>query len=370
MKREIGKVLMGLFLSFGLSACGQSNQEFPSREQTASGGAVAKPTATHDAVSDVMKRDGADVRRFFIGSPKPLLDKEHSISVLASSQGKMKPKILVKEVDYPKALAFSKDGVLYFIGDHEDAIVAVYPDGSSKVIARSGVMGYATPDGKGQREPLSNTFEGLSIAPDGQLLTLRNGVYPVKVDASSGVSSFLSFVLPSGKRIEEAGEYELFYKAYSFEILPYTTSIQADLVNNIVIAAGDSKASSWFRYRVGGVIEMVRDPLQLPIDAYMTQTKQWVQDYLNYIIGPDGYIYAVEEGQKPDAPDRVIRIGDPGLSSLRKDATRVTIAEFRHGELTGSIAFSPKGELAVGAQDRIYLISPGPPGKPQPGKAP
>ncbi|MFN3751607.1 MAG: hypothetical protein ACK4SR_09550 [Thiobacillus sp.] len=362
MKREIGKVLMGLFLSFGLSACGQSSQESPSSEQIASGVTVAKPTATHDAVSDVMKRDGADVRRFFIGSPKPLLDKEHSISVLASSQGKMKPKILVKEVDYPKALAFSKDGVLYFIGDHEDAIVAVYPDGSSKVIARSGVMGYATPDGKGQREPLSNTFEGLSIAPDGRLLTLRNGAYPYAVNITTGEAKFLDFILPSGQvvKTERDFSYPAFRDYQNWELRLFeANSLGHFFVFNAI-------TQTWYRYVAHGALEVVGNPYELPPRAFMVHSLGGVLGTL----ASDGYIYAVEEGQKPDAPDRVIRIGDPGQSSLRKDASRVTIAKFKHGELTGALAFSPKGELAVGAQNAIYLITPGPAKKPQPEKAP
>ena len=84
----------------------------------------------------------------------------------------------------------------------------------------------------------------------------------------------------------------------------------------------------------------------------------------------DGYIYAVEQGKGNQDPDRVIRIGDSGLSSLRKDASRVVIAQFKHGELTGSIAFSPSGALAVGAKNRIYLITPGPAGEPQHGRLP
>lgn len=91
---------------------------------------------------------------------------------------------------------------------------------------------------------------------------------------------------------------------------------------------------------------------------------------MNSVTGSDGYIYAIEQGKGKQDPDRVIRIGDPGLSSLRKEASRVTIAEFRHGELTGSLAFSPKGELAVGAENAIYLITPGPAKKPMSEKAP
>lgn len=105
--------------------------------------------------------------------------------------------------------------------------------------------------------------------------------------------------------------------------------------------------------------------LELPPFGYLREFGP-----LMVTLATDGYIYAVEEGKGKEDPDRVIRIGDPGLSSLRKDASRVTLAKFKHGELTGALAFSPKGELAVGAQNAIYLITPSPTKKPQPGKAP
>ncbi|MEW6416077.1 MAG: hypothetical protein AB1482_12590 [Pseudomonadota bacterium] len=307
-----------------------------------------------------------DVRSHFVAKDQPLLGEGAQVKLWAGSREKDKPEVLVKELDYP-TLEYAPDGTLYFIGDHQDAIVAIKPNKSSEVIARSGTYaGAKTDDG----EPVYNTFEGLSFTPDGNLLTLKNGVYPAKVDLSSGRVSFLNFVLPSGERIEGPENYESFYKEYFFERLPYTASIQASDEGQIIIAAGDSKVSGWFAFKAGEAIKEIRDPLHLPIDAYMINAQQGEQNLRNFILGPDGYIYAVELGQGKQDPDRVIRIGDSGLSSLRKDATRVTIAEFKHGELTGSIAFSPKGELAVGARNRIYLVSPGSSGKLQPGKMP
>lgn len=356
-------LLNALLISAILNSCG--NQELTQLQSS-----EQRPVTHKESIDGKSPtHPERDVRSHFIGETKPLLDENSLVQLWAGSQKSDKPKMLIKELYYP-TLEYALDGTLYFIGDHQDAIVGIFPDGSSKVIVRSGVMGYVTPDGGIQPEPLRNTFEELSVAPNGNLLTLRDGVYPVKVDVSSGDSSFLSFILPSGNKIEEAGNYELFYKAYSFETLPYTASIQSDIDNTIVIAAGDKKASTWFRYREGEVIETIRNPLHLPIDAYMIDRKQWEQHFLDYVSGPDGYIYAVEQGKGNQDPDRVIRIGDSGMSSLRKDASRVVIAQFKHGELTGSIAFSPSGALAVGAKNRIYLITPGPAGEPQHGRLP
>jgi hypothetical protein len=128
---------------------------------------------------------------------------------------------------------------------------------------------------------------------------------------------------------------------------------------------------TWLRWnfsKKSNKVEKVEDTNELPPDAFLVSKQGGGR--VNSVTGSDGYIYAIEQGKDKQDPDLVIRIGDPGLSSLRKEATRVTIAKFKHGELTGALAFSPKGELAVGAQNAIYLITPGPANKPQPEKAP
>ena len=337
-----------LCLSMSITGCGKQESDKPAARHS-----PVVPAASHQA--EPVYPEG-DVRRHFVAQAKPLLDEHVYIRLWAGSQKKDKPEILVRELDYP-TLEYARDGVLYFIGDNQGAIVAIYPDGQSKVVVRSGVMGYVTPDGGSQPEAMNNTFEGLDVGSDGKILTLMNGVYPVEADLVSGKTSFLTFVLPSGKKIAGPGEYEPFYKEFSFESLPYTASIQSDVYNRVVIAAGDTKISHWFRYKKGQKIEVIGDPMDLPVIAYLIHLNPWGQVFRNFIPGPDGYIYAIEEGKSKQYPDRVIRIGDPGLSSLRKEASRVAIAEFKHGELTGALAFSPKGELAVGAKNAIYLIT-------------
>ncbi len=296
----------------------------------------------------------SDVRQVFIAKSQPVLDSTASVSVLAASSKKLKPEVLLKELDRPSALVFAKDGTLYFIGDHDNAIVAIYPNNISKIIATSGIMSYVTPDGKTEPEPLYNTFEELNITPEGNLLTLRNGAYPFEINTKTGEMRFLGFVLPSGEAISEPSKlsYPVFKNYLDWEL----RLIQSDAMGRTVVSNVAAKDRPWYRYQENGMLEVIKNPLELPPLAYMVRTLGGFSGSL----APDGYIYAVEEGKHPNDPDRVIRIGDSGLSSLRKNASRVVIAEFKHGDLTGALAFSPKGDLAVGAKNAIYLISPPP----------
>ncbi len=297
-----------------------------------------------------------DVRHHFIGKEKPSLDDNALLRLRAGSQENDKPEILVKELDYP-TLEYAPDGTLYFIGDNQDAIVAIDPSGSSKVIVRSGVMGYVTPDGGSQPEPMYNTFEGLILTSRGRLLTMQNGALPYEIDAETGDKTFLAMTSPKGEVFRN--ELDMIN---SSDFDPQFTSLRSD--GDWIILYSPSE-KSWCRYKRNGKIERIEEPLSLNNpDVYLNVTDQYG------ITGPDGYIYAVEQGKGKQEPDRVIRIGDSGLSSLRKDASRVVIAQFKHGELTGSIAFSPSGALAVGAKNRIYLITPGPAGEPQHGRLP
>ncbi|MEO1766225.1 LptM family lipoprotein [Thiobacter aerophilum] len=351
MKKAIGNILAGL-LVFGLIGCGQSGQDTTPPKIPDQNGKTTQPaTLPAMAESSKIEQNEGDVRKLFIAQPKPLLDHANQRSILASSQKKLKPMALVKEVDYPKSLVFARDGTLYFIGDHEDAIVALAPDGKSKVIARSGVMGYVTPDDKTEREPVYNTFAGLSISEDGNLLTLRNGAYPFEINITTGEAKFLGFALPDGTQIKSISDFDsvanpsqwTFKEIYWFQgkVLLHTAPYFSKERSAV-------ESGKWFSISHNGTLKPVNSHLELLPFSYLRVFGS---------LTPDGYIYAAEEGMRPDEPDRVVRIGDPGQSSLRKDATRVTIAEFKHGELTGALAFSPKGDLAVGAKNAIYLIS-------------
>lgn len=347
MKRIVPKQLvLMLCLLAGMGGCGK--QESPENQAAA----PAQPQATQKPAERVGYPPG-DVRWRFVAKDQPLLDEGAQVKLWAGSQKKDKPEILVKELDYP-TLEYAPDGTLYFIGDHQDAIVAIKPDQSSEVIARSGTYaGAKTDDG----EPVYITFEGLSFTDKGNLLTMLGGAYPYEIDTGTKEMVFLGMVLPTGQVLRN--------------IFDLTNSDDQNW--ELKLIRGDSDwiilynqpNKTWYRYKKGEMLEKIDNPEHLKNpDVYLRVTDQYG------ITGPDGYIYAVEQGQGKQAPDRIIRIGDPGLSSLRKDASRVTIAEFKHGELTGSIAFSPKGELAVGAKNRIYLITPGPVGQSQPEKAP
>lgn len=358
--------IIGLTLTFVTVGCDQTTREADKSTTSRVGmkpGAVATSTAD---TSDNLP--AGDVRRAFIAKRQPLLDAGGSVSILVASINELNPKVVVQKLGRASALVFAKDGTLYFIGDHENTIFAIQPGMASKVIATSGVMSYVTQDNKTQPEALYNTFEELSITPDGNLLTLRNAAYPFEINAKTGEAKFLSFVLPDGAQIKTVMDFNsrvntaqwTFRAIYSFQgkvllaTAPYFSREKSAV-----------KPMKWFLYLPNTELKSLDSSLNLPPFGYLREFGP-----LMATLATDGYIYAVEEGKGKEDPDRVIRIGDPGLSSLRKDASRVTIAKFKHGELTGALAFSPKGELAVGAQNAIYLITPSPTKKPQPGKVP
>ncbi|MDZ7657054.1 MAG: hypothetical protein U0997_14040 [Sulfurimicrobium sp.] len=318
---------------------------------------VAKGLLSAQSTADTsIKLPADDVRQAFIAKPQPVLDSGASVSILAASRKNQKPKALVEKLGRASALVFAKDGTLYFIGDHENAIFAIQLDMTGKVIATSGVMSYVTPDDKTEPEPLYNTFEELSITPDGNLLTLRNRAYPFEINTETGEARFLGFVLPDGTQINSVMDFDsvpnpaqwTFKKIYSFQgkVLLAT----APYFSREKYAVEPRK---WFFNSPNARMKPVDNLSELPASAYLLEFGS-----PDSTFAPDGYIYAIEKGKGKQDHDRVIRIGAPGLSSLRKEASRVTIAEFKHGELTGALAFSPKGELAVGAENAIYLISP------------
>lgn len=350
MKGIAPKQIMALLcLIAGMAGCGK--QESAPNQAAA----PAQPQATQKPAERVGYPPG-DVRWRFVAKDQPLLDEGAQVKLWAGSQKKDKPEILVKELDYP-TLEYAPDGTLYFIGDHRDAIVAIKPDQSSEVIARSGThAGAKTDDG----EPVYITFEGLSFTDKGNLLTMKYGAAPYQISLETRRLTYLDMVLPTGEVISKEDD-----QGYPNLKNYLSWQFQTILADSDWIILYNQPNKTWYRYKKGEMLEKIDNPEHLKNpDVYLRVTDQYG------ITGPDGYIYAVEQGQGKQAPDRIIRIGDPGLSSLRKDASRVTIAEFKHGELTGSIAFSPKGELAVGAKNRIYLITPGPVGQSQPEKAP
>lgn len=370
-KHLFAGVITGLMLALATAGCDQTalDADKPITPQAVTSPApVAKAHLSSPSTADTsIKPPADDVRQAFIAKSQAVLDSGASVSILAASSKKQAPKALVEKLDRASALVFAKDGTLYFIGDHENVIFAIQPDMTGKVIATSGVMSYVTPDDKTDPEPLYNTFEGLSMTPDGDLLTLRNGAYPFEINTETGEARFLGFVLPDGMQIKNVMDFDsvpnpaqwTFKEIYSFHgkvllaTAPYFSKEKSAV-----------EPRKWFIYLPNTKLKSVDKLLTLPTFGYLREIGSSAAT-----VASDGYIYAVEEGKGKEDPDRVIRIGDPGQSSLRKDASRVTIARFKHGELTGALAFSPKGELAVGAQSAIYLISPGPAKRLQPEKA-
>lgn len=357
-KHVFAGVVTGLTLALATAGCDQTAREADKPITPQAGmtpAPVAKALDAPSAADTSNKQPADDVRQAFIAKPQPLLDSGASVSILAASSKKQKPKVLIEKLDYPTALVFAKDGTLYFIGDHGDAIFATRPDMTSKVIATSGIMSYVTPDDKTVPEPLYNTFERLSITPHGNLLTLRNSAYPFEINAETGEAGFLEFVLPDGTQIKNVMDFDsvpnpaqwTFKEIYSFQGKVLLATAPYFFREKSAV-----EPRKWFFYSPNARMKPVDNLLELPAFAYLLEFYP-----SDSTLAPDGYIYAIKEGKGKQGPDRVIRIGDAGQSSLRKDASRVVIAEFKHGELTGALAFNPKGELAVGARNAIYLIS-------------
>lgn len=324
----------------------------------------------------VMGQPGTNgnVRQAFVADKRALLESGAVISVLAASNKILRPMVIVKGLGSPKALIFPPQGKLYFLTNDTkefapDWIGAIAPELKTySVIALAPQSGYVQSDEYGRVEnymPLT----WLSYLPGDKLLTIAFDQDPFLVNPKAEEiherMRSIPYLLPSGKKIEGilANDSSHLSGPKSWEF----SHIQADKEGRIVVYNGAIR--KWQRFKPGGKIEEIANVLELPMLAYLVESNPW-EDVYSLTIGSDGYIYAVEEGKDKEETDRVIRIGDPGLSSLRNDASRVTIAKFRHGELTGALAFSPKGELAVGAQNAIYLITPRPIKKPQFGKVP
>lgn len=352
------KAMLGLVFALAIAGCEQSPQGMNPHQGAAPQGAMAaKSGAVPAAQSGIAKQGGGDVRQLFIGKSQPLLTGQAHISILAANSEKQNARVRVKELRRPSAMVFAPDGTLYFITDYEsgteNAVMAILPGFTSELVAHSPQYGYAA--GESGRIPMYGYLGGLSLSKGGELLTIVNDQDPYQIDLKTGEMSFISFIHPSGKKIIGVVDYGTAglksYGEWSF------SHIQTDMEGRIVLYNGG--IHKWQRYRYGEKIKEISNLLDLPPAAYLVEANPWENIFFT-TLGPDGYIYAVEDGKKPRAPDRVIRIGDPGLSSLRKDASRVAIAEFKHGDLTGALAFSPKGDLAVGAKNAIYLISPTP----------
>jgi hypothetical protein len=329
--------------------CGKQEESKPKTSGT-------QPVAVQKPTERISYPPG-DVRWHFVAKAQPLLDENARVRLWAGRRKKDKPELLISELDYP-VLKYAPNGVLYFIGDKQDAIVAIKPDGTKEIIARSGEMDHIIDD-DGKEVVTYNTFEGLELTDRDSILTLKNGGYPTEIDLVTREVRFLNMKLPTGEVIDSENQ-------MSYPILKsyLKWQFQTILSEGQWILLYNQPDKTWYRYRKGEQLEKLDNPesIKKP-DNYLRVTGQFG------ITGPDGYLYVIVAGRGAKEPDRVIRIGDPGLSSLRKEASRVTIAKFKHGELT-DLAFSPKGELAVGAQNAIYLITPGPANKPQPEKAP
>jgi hypothetical protein len=363
MKRFKLNIVLFFILISSISGCGQSTQK-PQAIQAIQDTELTEYSATAkqaDSKQTSVKQTLPDARLAFIAQTKPLLDKESRATVLAASKAQLKPKVVVKEVEYPRSLLFAEDDTLYVIGDYDqNAIVEIKPSYHSRVVARSGWMADTLRD-DGTKAPIYNGFLGLSFTLEGNLLTLRNEAYPFEVNIKTGNQAFVGYILPDKKQIlsVEDDNAKLSLNNLDWQI----HYIQSDSYGRLVILNDQIEDKKWYRYHKGQKLEEVKNLLELPPAAYLLMhTKEGSENWNGetYTLGADGYIYAVETHFefKDHRDDRVIRIGDAGLSSLRKEATRTVIAEFKHGTLTGALSFNAKGELAVGALNAIYLISP------------
>jgi hypothetical protein len=384
------RVIVTLCLSISVIGCGKQEESKPK--------SATQPVAVQKPTERISYPPG-DVRWHFVAKAQPLLDEGAQVRLWVGSREKDKPEFLIEELDLVRSIVYAPDGTLYFVGDHQNAIVAIKPDKTKKVIARSGnPVGHPKSD---SGEQITNGFEGLVLLENGNLITLLRGEYLYHVFTTRKEplddDSRIYFKAPDGREIESFG-----LKFGQPDNHPYSwifsiSSIDTDDAGFLYLKTDESYNNRWFKIRLhyetidlrelagpqirikeniyktkvsAKNVEEIMDIKELPASSYMYEVSPWLNDFIYAIPASDGYIYAIEQGKDKQDPDLVIRIGDPGLSSLRKEATRVTIAKFKHGELTGALAFSPKGELAVGAQNAIYLITPGPANKPQPEKAP
>lgn len=354
MKSLDVKVTLGLVLVLSLAGCGQSSQDMGPHQARAKQDIIADKSATIPATDLPMrKHNSGDVRQLFIAHPKALLAKQDTVVILASNSSKQNVAFFVKTLNSPSAMVYGRNGILYFITADKNKVIALIPgQHEGRLFTHSPQFSTVLSD-DGKREPLYGYLSGLALTKGANLLTIINDQDPYQIDLKSGKMSFISFVHPSGEKIIGVVDYGTpklkNYGDWRF------SHIQSDEEGHIVLYNGG--IHKWQRYRYEGKIEEINSPLDLPASAYLVEANPW-KDIFFTTLGSDGYIYAVEEGKHPNDPDRVIRIGDPGQSSLRKEASRVVIADFKHGDLTGALAFSPKGELAVGAKNAIYLISP------------
>ena len=254
-------VLTALCVSAFLNGCGKQ-EEIPHH-------ASNQLPATHQESikTESLVYPEGDVRRRFIGEAKPLLDENSLVQLWAGSQKKDKPEMLVKELDYP-TLEYASDGTLYFIGDHQDAIVGIFPDGSSKVIVRSGVMGYVTPDGGTQPEPMYNTFEGLILTDKGRLLTMQNSALPYEIDVGTGEMSFLDMTTPTGEVFRN--EFDMM-KSSGFN--SQFAFIRSD---GDWILLYNQPDRTWYRYKKSENLEKIENPMSLNNpNVYLNVTDQY-----------------------------------------------------------------------------------------------
>lgn len=324
-----------------------------------------------------------DVRRYFIAKAKPLFDGDLIVRVWVSGQGdKNEHEIIISQKGHFTHLTYNPSGSMFTVvskyGESEpDSIWMIDSKNRAALIAQSDARAtYQTDNGSGtDYRRLSGIAAGVeSLVVLQELYNSELGNYPYLIDKKFNLLDQMPFDwLLGNQQIKSSYDLENYYTLIKDQ--GKETYIFGHISTNkeygfYFLMEVDGK-ESWLRWDVSSGVSkfvMLKNAYELPPDAYLVSIEGG--KYVNSIPGPDGYIYAVEQGKGKQDPDRIIRIGDPGKSSLRQDASRVAIASFKHGELTGSIAFSPKGELAVGADNRIYLITPGPAGKPQPEKAP
>ena len=105
-------------------------------------------------------------------------------------------------------------------------------------------------------------------------------------------------------------------------------------------------------FRSGETLEKISKPEDLPLEARLSDKNDGT------VLRPDGYSYGIEKAKTPQEPDRLVRVGDPGKSSLRADATQVRIADLPVHDVSGYLAFGPQGQLVFSAEAGIYLVRP------------
>lgn len=368
------QLVLVLCLIVGMNGCG--GQEEPKNTAVS-----YRPAISQKPVDGISFPQG-DVRRHFVAQERSLLGEGSKSRVLVKSHEKDRHGIAINEAGSFTHLAYDKSGNLFAVVSNRgepkpDSIWLIDLNNRIKRITQSDERdtyqaGDALVTDYRRVSGIATGTESLVVTQE--LYDSELGNYPYSVEMEFNLLNMMPIdQLPGDKKIKSLYQLENHYSSIrdTGKLMRIFSYLTGNTKNNFYFLMEIDGEETWLRWNLSkesNKIEKLHGTNELPPDAFLVSKQGGGR--VNSITGADGYIYAVEEGKGKQDPDRVIRIGDPGLSSLRKEASRATIAKFKHSELTGALAFSPKGELAVGAENAIYLLTPGPAKKPQPEKAP